>query len=136
MGETYQARWNMWSVREICESCEVIICHEYFQASTVYHKVLIFINRFWFSMKLIFRVLNGDQIPKWILIFADINFREINFCVDVFSRMQFFHIFRGFIFVDGKISCWLIFTVARSVMFMRSIIIAGKFLQNYQRCTY
>ena len=49
--------------------------------------------------------------------------------------MQFSYILRKFIFADGKILIilrGLIFAVARYVIFMPSMIIAG-FPQNYQR---
>ena len=59
------------------------------------------------------------------LIFVNINFYEINFLVDFFSRIQFCHISRGFIFEDEEIyiiSPEQFFAVARCAM---CVIIAG-----------
>ena len=85
-----------------------------------------------FPMKLIFRVLNGDQFLTWRSIFRRLIFAWTEIFAD-----NFFHILQVFTFVDAKISRWLFFVVVRSVMLKRSTEIAGKnkFLQNHQRCT-
>ena len=55
------------------------------------------------------------------LIFGNINFCEINFCVDLFSRIEFFHISSGFTSADEEIYTILrghILAAARYVMCM------------------
>ena len=43
------------------------------------------------------------KCPLNRLNFAEINFYEIDFCVDFFSRIQLCHTSRGFAFPDGRI---------------------------------
>ena len=62
---------------------------------------------------------------------------NINFRVDLFSRIQFCHVFSGFTFVDKEIYIslpGLIFTVARYIMWMMIAVnqrYFAKLLKNY-----